>query len=123
MGYCRNQWFSDYTYNGLLSTVRQVNQTQASEVVSSERIGAWRVALFDAQRGGRWGIPIAGPAVAVGEEEPARVLDASGAVIQSVSVYRTLVSEVGGYSVQVPEPEPGWNAIAVTGAAPLVYGR
>jgi hypothetical protein len=123
MGYCRNQWLSDYTYNGLLATVRQVNQTQASEVVSPERIGAWRVALLDAQRGGRWGIPIPGPAAAVGVEEPANVLDASGAVLRTVSVYRTLVSELNGYSVQVPEPQPSWDAIAITGAAPLVYNR
>jgi hypothetical protein len=122
MGYCRQQWLSDYTYNGLLATVRQVNQTQASEVVSPERVGAWRVALLDVLRGTRWGVPIPGPAAAVGVEEPASVLDASGAVLQSVSVYRTQVSEIGGYSVQVPEPQPGWHAIAISGAAPLVYG-
>jgi hypothetical protein len=121
MGYCRNQWLSDYTYNGLLAVVRQLNQTQASEVVAPERIGAWRVVLADVLRGTRWGMPIPGPAEAVGKEEPARVLDASGVVIETVSVYRTEISELNGYSVQVPEPQPGWHSIEITGAAPLVY--
>jgi hypothetical protein len=124
MGYCRNQWISDYTYRNLLNTVLQVNgQAQSSEVVSSDRIGAWRVALLDVLKGTRWGIPVPGPAEAVGVEEPAQVLDANGAVVQTVSVYRTQISELAGYSVQVPEPQPGWHAIAITGGAPLVYGN
>jgi hypothetical protein len=123
MGYCRNQWLSDYTYRNLLDTVLQVNgQAQTAEAVSPERIGSWRVALLDVLKGTRWGIPVPGPAEAVGVEEPAQVLDAAGGVIQTVSVYRTQISELTGYSVQVPEPQPGWHAIAITGAAPLVYG-
>ncbi|MET0411055.1 MAG: hypothetical protein ABW217_07150, partial [Polyangiaceae bacterium] len=123
MGYCRNQWLSDYTYRNLLNTVLQVNgNAQSSEVVSPERIGAWRVALLDVLKGTRWGIPVPGPAEAVGVEEAAQVLDAAGAVIETVSVYRTQISELTGYSVQVPEPKPGWHAIAISGAAPLVYG-
>lgn len=123
MGYCRDQWFSDYTYRNLLNVVQQVNgQAQSSEVVSPERIGSWRVALLDVLKGTRWGIPVPGPAEAVGVEETAQVLDAAGAVITNVSVYRTQISELAGASVQVPEPQPGWHAIAITGAAPLVYG-
>jgi hypothetical protein len=123
MGYCRDQWVSDYTYRNLLNTVLQVNgNAQSSEVVSPERIGSWRVALLDVLKGTRWGIPVPGPAEAVGVEEPAQVLDAAGAAIETVSVYRTQISELAGSSVQVPEPKPGWHAIAITGAAPLVYG-
>lgn len=121
MGYCRNQWLSDYTYNGLLAMVRQVNQTAASEVVAPERIGAWRVALVDAERGARWGIPMPAPSVASGEPATARVLDAAGSVITEVDVYRTELSELGGVSVQVPEPQPSWHSILLEGAAPLAF--
>jgi hypothetical protein len=122
MGYCNNRWFSEYTYNGILSTVLAVNQAAASEYVAPERIGSWRVALLDSTRAPVWGHPIPGPAAAVGDEELAEVLDANGVVIERVSVYRTLISDLDASSVQVPEPKPGWHAIAIQGAAPLVYG-
>jgi hypothetical protein len=121
MGYCNNQWLSDYTYVGLVNTVLTVNQVQASIIVSPERLGSWRVMLIDAQRGARWGRRVAGPVEASGTEESALVLDASGGVIEPVSVYRTEVSDIGAFSIQVPEPEPGWHSIQVAGAPALAY--
>jgi hypothetical protein len=118
MGYCGNQWLSDYTYNGLLTTVLSLNQAQTSEVISPERLGSWRVLLWDADRGARWGIALDG--AASGTLESAVVLDAAGQAIGSVSAYRTEVADLG-YSIQVPQPQPGWHAIEVAGAAPLAY--
>jgi hypothetical protein len=122
MGYCPNQWLSAYTYSGLLDAVIALNQVQASEVVSAERIGSWRVLLLDSVRGARWGHPIRDAAVAAGDEEPAQILDAAGQVIQTVTVYRTRVSDLEASSIQVPEPQPGWSAIQVNGAAPVAFG-
>ena len=121
MGYCEAPWFSDYTYDGLLDTVLAINGPQALVQVTPQRIGSFRVVLLDPVRGARWGVPIAGPAVASGVEEAATVLDAGGAPLQSVSVYRTEVADVGAFAIQVPEPEPGWHAIQVAGAPPLTY--
>ncbi len=121
MGYCDDQWVSDYTYQGLLSTVLAVNRVQASLYVSPERLGAWRVVLIDPAHGARWGFPIPGPALASGTEEAALALDAAGAAIESVTVYRTEVADLDAFSVQVPEPKPGWHSIAVAGAPPIAY--
>jgi hypothetical protein len=120
MGYCRNQWLSDYTYTGLLNTVLAVNRVQAS-VLGNEPVGTWRVLLVDADRGARWGRPIATPDVAAGLEEPALVLDASGAPIQTISVFRTNLSELAASSIQVPEPQPGWASVQVSGAPPIAF--
>ena len=49
------------------------------------------------------------------------MLDIDGNVITEVMVYRTRISESDGASILVPEPEPGWNAIQVAGAAPLSF--
>jgi hypothetical protein len=119
MGYCRNQWLSAYTYTGLLNAVRTVNQVQAS-VLGLETVSAWRVLLVDAVRGARWGKAMAS-APASGEEEPALVLDASGATLATVNVYRTEVSDLEASSIQVPEPQPGWDAIQVVGAPPIQF--
>ncbi len=120
MGYCRNQWLSAYTYAGLLNTVLAVNRVQAS-VIGDEPVGTWRVLLVDPARGARWGRPIATPDVAMGTEEPALVLDSSGAPIQTISVYRTNLSELAASSIQVPEPQPGWVSVQVSGAPPIEF--
>ncbi len=121
MGYCDNQWFSDYTYNGILDQVASLNQIQLSVIPSEEQIGSWRVLLVDPAFGSRWGYPIPGPAVATGVPESADVLGASGDVIATVTVYRTEVSEIDGFSVQVPEPEPGWQAVSIAGIPPIAF--
>jgi hypothetical protein len=120
MGYCRNQWLSAYTYEGILNTVMTVNQVQAS-VLGTEPESAWRVLLVDAARGARWGKSMLEPVPAFGEEEPALVLDASGAEIATVSVFRTKVSDLEASSIQVPEPQPGWDSIQVVGAPPVPF--
>jgi stigma-specific protein Stig1 len=121
MGYCDNQWLSTYTYQGLLDTVMNVNRVQASEIVDPARIGAWRVLLSDAAHGLRWGHPISGPAVAMGGAESASILDAAGQTVQTVTVYRTQISDLDAFSIQVPQPQPGWAAIQLAGAAPLAF--
>ncbi|MEY2931646.1 MAG: hypothetical protein RL033_2395 [Pseudomonadota bacterium] len=119
MGYCRNQWLSAYTYTGLLNTVLAVNRVQAS-VLGPEPVAPWRVLLVDSARGARWGRPISTPDVAVGIEEPALVVDATGA-IQTISVFRTNLSELEASSIQVPEPQPGWLSVEVSGAPPIAF--
>jgi hypothetical protein len=121
MGYCQNQWLSAYTYSGLLSNVLGVNQLQASEVEDPARIGAWEVVLSDAAHGLRWGEPVPGPAVAMGEAESGLILDAAQQPVQTVSVYRAQLSELAASSIQVPQRRPGWHSIQLSGGAPLPF--
>jgi len=121
MGYCNNQWLSAYTYGGLLNAVLTVNQVQASVFADPERIGDWRVLLVEAARGARWGASVEQASEASGEQEPALVFDAAGALIEEVTVYRTEVGDINAASIQVPEPKPGWRSIQVTGAPPIAF--
>lgn len=118
MGYCDTRWISDYTYDGILNRVAAVNN--AKVLSSSEPLALFRVLLLDA-RGPRWGAPIDVPSAPAGTPEPAEILDAGGAVIASVVVYRSTVSEIHASSVQIPAPKPGWHAVRVAGAPPMVF--
>lgn len=120
MGYCSNQWMSDYTYNGLFNTVLSLNNAQTSQTVELARMGNWRVVLVSGSRGTRWGTPAGAETAAVGEAEQATALDATGNGIESVTVYRTHIGD-WGYSIDVPEPEPDWAAIAIDGAETLEF--
>ncbi len=115
MGYCDNQWFSDYTYNGIMDEVLSLSQLQFTASVPDERIGTWHVLLVDPTFGARWGLPLDGPAVATGSPEQADVLDVLGNLVEQVTVYRTEVAHIDGYSIQVPEPQPGWHSIQIAG--------
>ena len=119
MGYCEDQWFSDYTYNGILEEVASLKQLQLSVAPPDERVGSWQVLLVDPTFGARWGLPIPGPAVAPGVAETADVLDASGGLVEQITVYRTEVSEIDGFSIYVPEAQPGWDSVRVAGASPV----
>ncbi|HTV19898.1 MAG TPA: hypothetical protein VMG12_14535, partial [Polyangiaceae bacterium] len=121
MGYCDNKWLSAYTYGGLLQNVLAVGRFQPFESVDAERIAAWRVLLVDGAFGARWGIPSDQPYAANGVEEKAEIRDAAGTLIEEVSVYRRTLSDMDAYSLEVPEPKPGWFSIRVSGAAPLEF--
>jgi hypothetical protein len=118
MGYCNNQWMSDYTYAGITTRVAAVNGQPAAMVLTLvETLSKWRVLLLDA-RGPRWGIPIEQEVAPEGEPETATIYDKTGAVLTSVVVYRTEIGDMDASMVWVPEPKPDWYAVAVTGASP-----
>lgn len=119
MGYCNNQWISDYTYKAMADRLSSINAVRAS-YAAEERIAPWRVMLVDAS-GPRWGAPITQPSAPEGDELVAQVLDPQGWLVQEVKVYRTLISDGGGALYMVPEPQPGWHAVQVPGVAPLRY--
>ena len=121
MGYCSKRWLSDYTYDGLLNRVAQVDSLSMSELsVPADQVHPWRVALLDAGRA-RWGIPIRDPQLPMGQPEEAQILDANSRVMATTTVYRTEVSDVDAFSVLVPEPEPGWASVRIAGAAALPF--
>jgi hypothetical protein len=121
MGYCNSIWISDYTYDAILTRVATVNSaSMAQEYVDAALVLPRRVMLLD-ELGARWGVPISDPSPPSGDAETAEVLDAQGNVLEQVEVYRTEISDIDAYSVQVPEPKLGWVAIRVRGAPALAY--
>jgi hypothetical protein len=120
MAYCNEPWFSDYTYEGLLSTVRDVNQTQQSLIVDAARTGEFWVLLVDSGTM-RWLRPRPGTVTADGLAMPAQVLDATGAVLANIQVYRNDMADVAAYSVDVPAPEPGWHALELPGIGRVAF--
>jgi hypothetical protein len=116
MGYCSNQWISDYTYDGLVNRVATLEMSK-KVAVNQATLGRWRVLLVDAL-GPRWGHSITDPTPPSGTSELAEIFDDQGNVSEYATVYRTEVSDVGTYSIMVPEPHDGWYAVGVTGSSP-----
>jgi len=119
MGYCNNQWVSDYTYEGLATRVAAVNGVTRIYTPDSA-LSRWRILLAD-PRGPRWGIPIDEPVPAEGEPESAIIYDDAGTAITDIVVYRTEMSDGFGNMFMVPEPQPGWYSVAVAGAPALPF--
>jgi hypothetical protein len=122
MGYCDAKWVSDYTYQGLVERVAAINGAMPLRLVSPELIARWLVMLIDAE-GPRWSLPFTEPGEAFGTAELAEVLDANGELAAYATVYRTEISDIGAFTVLVPEQQPGWEYIRVQGAPPLSFSE
>jgi stigma-specific protein Stig1 len=120
MGYCKNQWASDYTYRALADRIARINGN-TFELPPAGGMHHYLFLLTDV-KGPRWGAPRPAPRYPSGSPELADVLDAEGQLIASVTVYRTPMDHLGGAQLLVPDPEPGWHAIQIHGAAPLAFG-
>lgn len=124
MGYCGNQWVSDYTYAGLAAAVRDANRIEESlhfEVAQPGRVGDYQVLLVQPDRV-RWRKPRPPGSVASGKAERAWVLDASGAALEAIQVYRVNLADSEAYSLEVPTPKPGWYAMELAGlSTPIVF--
>ncbi len=120
MGYCRNQWISDYTYQALVDRIAAVNSNEY-RIADEARIGTYWVMLLNGQRAPRWSVPITEPTEAFGDPELAEVLDAQGTVIEYTTVYRAQLADIDAATLLIPEPQSSWHAIRVQGAAPLAF--
>jgi hypothetical protein len=119
MGYCDPKWISDYTYKGLIDRVATVNGAKL-ELADSSVIAQYQVMVVDGD-GPRWSQPFVEPAEPFGAPESADVLDIDGAVVERITVYRTVVGDALSSTVLVPEPKRGWNAIKLFDALPLPF--
>lgn len=120
MGYCKNQWISDYTYRLLTSRIAFLNG-QALELPPPGGMQHYLFLLTDVT-GPRWGLERPAPRYPSGEPELAAALDAHGNIVGSVTVYRTFMDHLGGALLLVPDPQPGWHAIQIHGEVPLPFG-
>lgn len=125
MGYCANRWISDYTYQALIERARILDRTlrpDSARYRGSNPSGRFRV-IVQSRFGAAWGVAPTGEVAAMGEAEPATVLDARGAELARVTVYRARMGELGGASLMVPEPEPAWHAIRIEGSPVLAFAQ
>lgn len=109
MGYCSRKWISDYTYAGLVNRVAFVNGASASEIF--EPNAEPHLVLLVDSRGARWGRPRKRPSPPAGVPESAELLDGGGHVAGTVTVYRSVVSDVTAHSIQVPARAAAWKAL------------
>jgi hypothetical protein len=124
MGYCSPKWISDYTYAALAARGAAVNGVSVArlELGTPAKPTERRVLLLDEAGRPSWGIPTT--EAPYGAPEPARVLDAAGAVLETITVHRTEVPDLGHASILVPAPKAGWASVVVDGAArPLSFAE
>jgi len=74
----------------------------------------WRMLMESSSGAIAWGTPVKDPIAAEGAPTAASVLDAQGTTIAQITVYRTPTS-MGGAFYMVPNPQPGWAAVAIGG--------
>ena len=120
MGYCEDFWFSDYTYGGLLNWMYTLNNTSLSVQPDPARLGDFHVLLLSKGQPASWGRPIS-RGIARGKAESARILDKHGTVIENVRVYRTEVSHIKAFSIQVPAPKAHWHSVQLVDHAPVAF--
>ena len=119
MGYCEPKWISDYTYDALVERSTMINDTMRL-YTDPATVLAYRVLLLDAQ-GVEWSEPFPKPEAPFGAAEDAEVLDAAGAIVANVTVYRTEIADNYGFTILVPPPQPGWHSIQLRDAPPVAY--
>lgn len=119
MGYCDNQWVSDFTYQAFLERIVTING--GLSWINPNPVGTWEV-IVTSTFGSSWGVPPRGAVAASGTPEAASVIDKAGNEIAQVTAYRSVMGHLNGASIMVPSPEPGWHAIVVAGVPPMVYG-
>jgi hypothetical protein len=120
MGYCNNQWVSDYVYRFWTDRVAFLNNAMR-ELPPPGGMHHFLFLITD-MNGPRWGVDRPSPIYPAGDAEAANVLDDLGNIIATVTVYRTPTDHLGGSLYMVPDPQPGWHAIQVQGEAPLTFG-
>ena len=129
MGYCSPQWISDYTFSLLADRRTSVNTWSRELVVDAEGqqpnagAGKYRTLLVEGDGSTLWGGTLPGHLRPAGVAERAQVLDAAGATITEVTVYRSDYGHGKGASLDVPVARPGWASIVVAGHSPVQYSR
>ena len=112
MAYCSPQWVSDYVYKELADRI--IALEGAHMVQGTGAAQTWRMLMESSSGAIAWGTPVKDPIAAEGAPTAASVLDAQGTTIAQITVYRTPTS-MGGAFYMVPNPQPGWAAVAIGG--------
>ncbi|HEY6728204.1 MAG TPA: hypothetical protein VI197_29545 [Polyangiaceae bacterium] len=118
MGYCAHRWISDHTYQALIERAHSLDSALGYR--KSNPSGRFRV-IVQSRFGAAWGVAPSSEVTAMGVPEAATILDARGRELGQATVYRARMGALGGASLMVPEPEPGWHAIRIQGSPALAF--
>jgi hypothetical protein len=121
MGYCRENWVSDYNYQKLFDRIVAVATSAGQALRVSGPRRTWRTLLLDDTGAATWGLPIRFRSTPEGTPEQAQVYDQSLNPIASIEVYRVDLFDNGGAQIAVPEPLSEWAAVRVAGAPMLSF--
>lgn len=110
MGYCSPNWISPYTYGALATRGLAVNKK--AFVFNADLSTRWTDVLLYSDGSTRWG-GMTETELPGGETEPARALDASGAVLEEIEVARVTLSHSDDQILYLPAPGAKWSAIAL----------
>ena len=113
MGYCRNDWISDYNYFALQRRYAFVNQSSAFTIGPPTW---WRTLLLQADGGHRWSEEVSYPEPPYGEEStPIVYLDPMGAPIAEAVAVLTFLDHADDVIAFLPAAPPGAVAVEIDG--------
>jgi hypothetical protein len=118
MSYCEPSWISPFNFQRISERLVTINRVPTSRVVYESR--KLRSVMITPQGDSAWGLPINPAYTARGDVESATVLDASGKILQTITIYRTQLPGAGSMLL-VPDAEAGWHTLQVRGAAPIRF--
>ncbi len=124
MGYCQNEWVSDYNYQKWFTRLAYVNSTASFKVTDPERApGTFRTLIVGEDGSTAWGYQMQMKHPQGGEKKTVQVLDSSGKATGSVTGFWTPHSHGHGGFLRVRVSElsvlPPSNALKVAGATAL----
>jgi hypothetical protein len=100
MGYCDDQWVSDYTYMGFFERALRVAGRRALRL--ARPAAPWRFLSIDARGQARWGRAVTLRSAATGETTRLRMFDRAGAMVGELDVPRIAADHDGGVDVLIP---------------------
>jgi hypothetical protein len=127
MGYCSPQWISDYTFgalaarraavSGAVASLRDGSALATGPSTRALHAGEPRqVLLLGEGDAVQWGQQASGAEAPAGHPVTAQVLDATGRVVDRVTVHRTDHGHGHGALLELPTPRAGWAALALQNA-------
>ena len=115
MGYCGNQWVSDYTYQGLLDRMGEAHLL-ASSLMDAGAVRTWQSLHWSAAEAPMWGESTREVRPETGEVAGVRFLDEEGVVLEEIDAPLMRLSHQGGREVLVPKGPEGATRVLVEAA-------
>nr|HMR09583.1 hypothetical protein [Polyangiaceae bacterium] len=124
MGYCQNEWISDYNYQKWFTRQAYVNSTAFIKNTDPERApGMFRTLIIEEDGSTLWGYQMQMHDPVMGEKRTVNVLDENGNVTGTVTGFFNQLSHRSGGFLRVRVSDltvlPPENTLKLSGAAAL----
>jgi hypothetical protein len=118
--YCDPTWVSAYVYKELAAPVGAIEK--ARYIIPGPMV-KYSSIIIDPLGNPRWGTVFEADTPPDGEPEQVQALDASGAVLASITGYRVIMHDTGSSFVRVPNVHAAWASLRIAGAKPIAVAR